>query len=44
MQDGDAKEVVQGAKVSHYELQVQKAHDVLKKSCRGDGEDDAIDV
>jgi hypothetical protein len=35
---------VQGAKVSHDELQVQKAHDVLKKSRRGGGEEDVINV
>jgi hypothetical protein len=42
--DGDAEEVVQGTEVSHGKLRAQMTNDVLKKSRRGGGQDDVVDV
>jgi hypothetical protein len=42
--DRDAEEVVQGTEVSHSKLRAQTFSDVLKKSRRGGGQDDVVDV
>jgi hypothetical protein len=42
--DGDAGEVMQGAKICHGKLRVEASHDVLKKCWGGCDYDDVVHV